>query len=93
MQYNSFFGLLLAVYNVILLTTILGYSDIGRIRLGRLQIILHLGSLVAIVGMRVLLGYLFSRGTGWAYPSLFFNDAIHETTYGAHSSSIAIPDT
>ena len=36
-------------------------------------------SLVARLG----LGLLFSRGTGWAYPALFFSSSVHECTSGA----------
>ncbi|KAI8048804.1 hypothetical protein BDF22DRAFT_249605 [Syncephalis plumigaleata] len=34
-------------------------------------------SLVHLLG-----GYLFCRGTGWAVPSLFFSNSVHECSYG-----------
>jgi hypothetical protein len=37
---------------------------------------------VAVCALRQLLGFLFSRATGWALPSLFFSDAMHECNQG-----------
>lgn len=40
------------------------------------------GLVVAVCTFRQLLGFLFSRATGWALPSLFFSDAMHECNQG-----------
>lgn len=32
--------------------------------------------------IRALLGHIFSRGVGWAYPQFFFSEAIHECNGG-----------
>ncbi|KAI9595834.1 hypothetical protein BDF19DRAFT_440204 [Syncephalis fuscata] len=48
----------------------------------RRLIVYWLLMLVCILSLRQLLGYLFCRGTGWAFPALFFNDSVHECSYG-----------
>lgn len=35
------------------------------------------------VCVRVAMAWIFGRGVGWAYPELFFNDAVHEVGAGA----------
>jgi hypothetical protein len=37
---------------------------------------------LAVCTLRQGLGYLFSRSTGWALPTLFFSDSIHECNQG-----------
>ncbi|KAI7907067.1 uncharacterized protein BX663DRAFT_548153 [Cokeromyces recurvatus] len=36
----------------------------------------------SVSSLRVLLGFLFSKSTGWAFPSLFFSDSMHECSQG-----------
>lgn len=42
---------------------------------------------MASFALRLGLGLLFSRGTGWAYPSLFFSSSVHECSSGASGVS------
>ncbi|ORE05508.1 hypothetical protein BCV72DRAFT_306362 [Rhizopus microsporus var. microsporus] len=35
-----------------------------------------------VSALRIALGYLFTKSTGWAVPSLFFSNAIHECNQG-----------
>ncbi|KAF8945372.1 hypothetical protein BGZ47_002788 [Haplosporangium gracile] len=37
---------------------------------------------VLVMGLRQLLGFIFSRALGWAYPSLFFSDSVIECNLG-----------
>ncbi|KAI8366000.1 uncharacterized protein BYT42DRAFT_505407 [Radiomyces spectabilis] len=37
---------------------------------------------LAVAGLRQAIGYLFSKSTGWAVPSLFFSNALHECNQG-----------
>ncbi|KAI8072176.1 uncharacterized protein B0P05DRAFT_549193 [Gilbertella persicaria] len=42
-----------------------------------------LGFLFSVVsGLRILLGFIFSKSTGWAVPSLFFSNSMHECSQG-----------
>ncbi|KAG0182608.1 hypothetical protein DFQ29_003161 [Apophysomyces sp. BC1021] len=43
---------------------------------------LFLGVVVGVCVIRQGLGVLFTKSTGWALPSLFFNDALHECNQG-----------
>ncbi|KAI9259387.1 hypothetical protein BY458DRAFT_478839 [Sporodiniella umbellata] len=37
---------------------------------------------VSVSGLRLGLGFIFSKSTGWALPSLFFSDSMHECSQG-----------
>lgn len=37
---------------------------------------------VSLSIIRVLLGFIFSKSTGWAFPSLFFSNSMHECSQG-----------
>lgn len=41
-----------------------------------------LSVLVSVCTLRQAIGYLFSKSTGWALPSLFFSDSLHECSQG-----------
>ncbi|ORX88704.1 hypothetical protein K493DRAFT_319274 [Basidiobolus meristosporus CBS 931.73] len=45
-------------------------------------LITFVGLLVGVSAVRQFIGYLFSRGTGWALPILFFSDSLHECSQG-----------
>ena len=50
---------------------------------GTLRFVELLGMLFSIVsGLRILLGFVFSKSTGWAVPSLFFSNSMHECSQG-----------
>jgi hypothetical protein len=38
--------------------------------------------IVSVCTTRQAIGYLFSKSTGWAVPSLFFSDSLHECSQG-----------
>ncbi|GAA5801633.1 hypothetical protein HPULCUR_007081 [Helicostylum pulchrum] len=35
-----------------------------------------------VSALRLLLGFIFSKSTGWAFPSLFFSNSMHECSQG-----------
>ncbi|KAI9360249.1 hypothetical protein BD770DRAFT_385158 [Pilaira anomala] len=37
---------------------------------------------LVVSGIRLLFGFTFSKSTGWAFPSLFFSNAMHECSQG-----------
>ncbi|KAI8142555.1 hypothetical protein BJV82DRAFT_615269 [Fennellomyces sp. T-0311] len=41
-----------------------------------------LGIVVGVFGLRQVLGYVFSKSTGWAIPTLFFSNSMHECSQG-----------
>lgn len=41
-----------------------------------------MGIVVSVCTIRQGIGYVFSKSTGWAVPSLFFSDALHECSQG-----------
>lgn len=41
-----------------------------------------MGIVVSVCTIRQGIGYLFSKSTGWAVPSLFFSDSLHECSQG-----------
>jgi hypothetical protein len=44
------------------------------------ELLISLFSVVS--GLRILFGFLFSKSTGWAFPSLFFSNSMHECNQG-----------
>ncbi|KAI9487379.1 MAG: hypothetical protein EXX96DRAFT_552955 [Benjaminiella poitrasii] len=52
--------------------------------LGSTRRLVHvlLSILLSVSVLRQALGYLFSKSTGWAAPSLFFSDSLHECNQG-----------
>ncbi|CEP16142.1 hypothetical protein [Parasitella parasitica] len=40
------------------------------------------GIMLSVFTVRQGIGYLFSKSTGWAVPSLFFSDSLHECSQG-----------
>lgn len=45
---------------------------------------------LTLLGLRNLLGFLFSKSTGWALPILFFSNSMHERSEGnTHNQSLA----
>jgi hypothetical protein len=45
------------------------------------------GVMVSVGTLRQVLGYVFSKSTGYALPSLFFSDALHECNQGKFSTT------
>ncbi|KAK9761418.1 hypothetical protein K7432_013694 [Basidiobolus ranarum] len=45
-------------------------------------LITFISLLIGVSLVRQCIGYLFSRGTGWALPILFFSDSLHECSQG-----------
>lgn len=41
-----------------------------------------MGIVLSVCTIRQGIGYLFSKSTGWAIPSLFFSDSLHECSQG-----------
>ncbi|KAG2229965.1 hypothetical protein INT48_000598 [Thamnidium elegans] len=41
-----------------------------------------------VSSLRLLLGFIFSKSTGWAFPSLFFSNSMHECSQVVQSLSI-----
>ncbi|KAI8071495.1 hypothetical protein BC940DRAFT_270282 [Gongronella butleri] len=77
----SMHGVALFAWNVL----ILGLFEESLTRpLGGTRCFLHivLAILFAVCSIRQGIGYLFSRSTGWAVPTLFFSDSIHECNQG-----------
>jgi hypothetical protein len=47
-------------------------------------------TLLAVCTLRQGLGFLFSRSTGWALPTLFFSDSIHECNQGKDKHALEV---
>lgn len=55
------------------------------------KIFIHI--IASVCTIRQGIGYLFSKSTGWAVPSLFFSDSMHECNQGTYRTFLIISGT
>lgn len=77
----TFPGLVLFGWNVLILG--LFEESLAHMMGGTRRFIGLLSFMFFVVSaLRLLLGFIFSKSTGWAFPSLFFSNSMHECSQG-----------